>query len=57
MDKQTIENKIKELKTQIKRDERMMEEEPQSMYWWQDHRFNSSLLSRYEGMLSEGDTK
>lgn len=51
MDKKQIENKIKELKAKIKNDEKMMEEDCESEFWWNDYEFNLSLLNRYEEKL------
>jgi hypothetical protein len=53
MNKEQIENKIKELKEEIAKDERMQIEEPNSMYWWDDYSFNSSLLWKYEEKLKK----
>jgi len=51
MSKLQVENKIQELKEEIKKDEIMMEEDPASMFWCNDYDFNSSLLASYEKIL------
>lgn len=53
MDRNTIENKIKQYKAEMIRDEKMMDKEPRNMFWCEDYNLNSSLLESYEKKLKE----
>lgn len=48
MEKEKIKEKIKFYKEELEKDEKMMESDPNSMYWYNDYDFNQSMLIRYE---------
>jgi len=56
MEKEKIKERIKFYQEELKKDLKMMDEEPQSFYWCNDYDFNQSLLMKYEEKL-KGENK